>query len=481
MTHSHQRPEVASQGDSHNRGTGLYRSDTIIAPGTAPGSSAIAVVRLSGHGVAPCLTQLFRSATRKSPFDRPRELVLGDLLDSSAIPIDRGMAVWFPGPSTPTGEDYAELHVHGSPGIVALILQAAQTFGVRPAEPGEFLRRAFLNGRINLTQADGVAAALAATTVQAARSAARNLRGELTPIINDIRQNLLVALAILEAATDFPDEDLPPTDEKTLTESLTCAASSLQKLLAGARRSLLCHTGARVVLAGPPNAGKSSLFNYLVGHERAIVSPEPGTTRDTIEAVIDLEGIPVTLVDTAGLRPDAGPVEQAGIQRTHQEILHADLVLYLVPADQSAGVQQNHFVEVPQNCSCLIIHTKSDLVPDNIAYPNTPLRVSARTGQGTPELLRAMVTMLRGEQDADLGGHGLSTWEGLLTSERQIRNLTESRQAVHQAEVARADNLGPELVSIHLREALQPLDALLGLDSSEDLLTVLFSRFCIGK
>jgi tRNA modification GTPase len=460
---------------------------------------------VAGPQVPAILRALFRPVGPVHPLDSPRRLIYGDILDESGHALDRGLAVWFPPPSSPTGTAYAELHIHGGTGLVRLVLGVCNSAGARPARPGEFLQRAFFNGKISLDEAEGVAAALAATTRSAARSAARSLSGELGQRIRTIRESLILAAALFEAAVDFPDEDLPPQDEEAVSEYLHQAGAGLDALLRQARRSVLIHTGARVVLAGRPNAGKSSLFNALLGLDRAIVSPEPGTTRDTLEATLDLGGIPVTLVDTAGLHDAPGAIEQEGIRRTRNEMSTADLILHLVPAnDHDDDLMPDDW---PESIPVMTAISKSDLESGNWGASATPgeLSFSARTGDGIEELLEAVSAHLsgmatRGEAlgagsdsesaKAQSGGrteavqaHGpaLSEDEGLLTNQRQVDALRHSRHALVEVTEARQQGLPPELITIHLRESIVPLDQLLGTQASEDILTALFSRFCIGK
>ncbi len=448
--------------------------DTIVAPGTARGNGAIAIIRITGPEARRTLQRLFRPLGSHLPWDVPRQLVLGDVIDSEGVGVDRGLGVWMPRSASPTGQDYVELHVHGGLGLVNLVVQAAVAAGARPALPGEFLKRGFLQGRIDLTEAEAVATILSARTSAAARAAARNLAGHLGQAATQIRNDLLTAHAIIEAATDFPDEDLPAVDEVAIRQALQSAKIRLEELLRGSRRSLRVQTGARVVLLGKPNVGKSSLFNWLVGHERAIVSPEPGTTRDTIEAILDLEGMPVTLIDTAGLRDEAGHTEQAGMARTRQEAAAADLVLELRDDPRSASDWTG---EGPrEGGSRLLVRTKADQIFPEARTPEPgEIWVSSHSGEGMERLLETMLRLLGGHQ---LSGAGE---ESLLTTERQIKTVKLCSERLASVQSALDHHLGYELVVVHLREALEPLDALLGRQASEDVLSVLFSRFCIGK
>lgn len=468
--------------------------DTIVAPATAPGRGAVAIIRISGPAVSELMGKAFCPSGGIAPQSAPRRLILGRVVARNRDPLDQALAVYFPPHTSPTGESYGEFQIHGSPALIRVVLQ--QLLGYlgeegRLARPGEFLMRGLMNGRLDLTQTQGVAAMLAAKTEAAVRSAARVLQGELLAHLRTLRNHLIHLSSIIEAATDFPDEDLPAVDQQLLQDHLTEAQALLHRLLHHAHQNLLHHTGARLALIGPPNAGKSSLFNTLLAQPRAIVSQEPGTTRDTLEAPIDLEGIPLTLIDTAGLHETDSAVERMGIERTHQEIQTADLLVVLHPADQPNADLSPYLAPYPHRPTLHLL-SKADLLPEGSSSLGPEglgisHSISTRTGAGLEKLWRILAATLRGETPGENATQKhddppvIYPEEGLLTQQRQWEALRTVQLSLE--EFTRQLGLAQpyEILAIHLRDGLAPLDELLGLQASEDVLTALFSQFCIGK
>ena len=372
-------------------------------------------------------------------------------------PLDEGFAVAFHAPKSLTGEDVVELHLHGGALHLRRCLEVILGLGPRLAEPGEFTRRAFLNGRLDLTRAEAVADLVLAKTDLALRQARAHLDGALYERVDALREALLDLRAHVEVALDFAEEDVPPIDASDLARQSQQLGADLAGLAATYRQGRLLRDGARVVLAGPSNAGKSSLFNALLAFDRAIVTPIPGTTRDTLEETIDLAGIPLVLVDTAGLRATEDAIEALGIARSERAIAGAELVLRLVPPGEPVPEVAAHE---------LIVHSKSDLAPRRAG-----LAVSATTGEGLDALRQAIALRL-----------GKSEGEGLMIMrERQREALQTASDAAQRAARSLAAGLPMELAAVDLQEAMDALHGLVGQTSLEEVLDRLFSTFCIGK
>ncbi|GJD28906.1 tRNA modification GTPase MnmE [Methylobacterium adhaesivum] len=434
---------------------------TIFAPASSYGRSAIAVIRISGSASGESLIRL-----TTGPLPPPRRLVLRSLRDPSQDVLDQALVVWMPGPGTFTGEDMVELHLHGGLAVRAAVLRAlAACPGCEPAKVGEFTRRAFLNGRLDLTEAEGIADLIDAETEAQRRQALRQLDGALGRQVSEWRDRIIDLLAGVEAALDFSDEG--DVDDDALDNALYDKARALRdaiaKVLDDGRCGERLREGFTVVLAGPPNAGKSTLLNALSRRDAAIVSPIAGTTRDIIEVRCDLGGLPVLLIDTAGLRDTQDPIEMEGIRRTRARIAQADLVLLLDQGDTSA-VEETHPAPSP---ATLHIRTKADLSPPSPS--SAILAVSAITGAGLDTLLDAIA---RRAADA-VGGDN-----ALITRERHREGLTRCRD--HLDRLLEGTAL-PELAAEDLRLAVRALGEVAGHVGVEDILDRLFSGFCIGK
>lgn len=433
---------------------------TIFAPASGFGRAAVAVIRISGPAAGALVTAF------AGTLPVPRRLSLRTLRDPSTQDLlDKALVAWMPGPSTFTGEDMAELHLHGGLAVRAAVLKALLAYpGCRAAEPGAFTRRAFLNGRMDLTEAEGVADLVDAETEAQRRQALRQLDGALGRTVADWRERLIGLLASAEAALDFSDEgdvDDAALDTARLLQ-VRVLRDEIATALADAGRGERLREGYTVVLAGPPNAGKSTLLNALSRREAAIVSPLPGTTRDAIEIRCDLGGLPVTLVDTAGLRDTLDPVEAEGIQRTRRHIETADLVLMLRPPGEAAGPPSDQG-------RILVVRTKADL--DEAPPGSAALSVSALTGAGLGGLLDAIEAKAR----AALGGDN-----ALVTRERHREALARCVDHLDRV-LDGAGTVLPELVAEDLRLAVRALGEVAGHVGVEDMLDRLFSGFCIGK
>ena len=457
-----------------------YESSTIAAIATPPGSGGIGVVRVSG----PVAAAVAHALLGRLP--QPRLATLGRFRDANGASLDEGLALWFPGPNSYTGEDVLELQGHGSPAALQLLLSAALAAGARLAQPGEFTQRAYLNGRMDLAQAEAVADLIAAGSAAAARAAVRSLSGEFSDRVNALAMGLLQTRALCEASLDFPDErDVPVAVE--LAGPLASLEQACRALLEATRHGVRHSQAPRVVLAGRPNAGKSSLLNALTHEDTAIVTPVPGTTRDVLQVEVELAGVGLTLLDTAGLRDTVDVVEQEGVRRARAAVVNADLVLYLVDsADNEAlaaaadDIQAMHLDELPgQNAATerlLLVASKTDLAgagANDAALLPDALRVSTATGEGLDALRTEILRRL-----------GRGSGEGVGAFSARERHVQAVCEALHYLEAARAaDNAkaGGELVAEELRLAQDALGAITGRTVPDDVLAEVFGRFCIGK
>ncbi len=457
-----------------------YESSTIAAIATPPGSGGIGVVRISGPKAEAVACALLGGVPEPRAASFRRFRAADDTL------LDEGLALWFPGPNSYTGEDVLELQGHGSPAALPLVLSAALAAGARLAQPGEFTQRAYLNGRMDLAQAEAVADLIAAGSAAAARAAVRSLSGEFSDRVNALAMGLLQTRALCEASLDFPDErDVPVAVE--LAGPLASLEHTCRALLAATRGGVRVTATPRVVLAGRPNAGKSSLLNALTHEDTAIVTPVPGTTRDVLQVEVELAGVGLTLLDTAGLRDTVDVVEQEGVRRARAAVVNADLVLYLVDsADNEAlaaaadDIQAMHLDELPdQNAATerlLLVASKTDLAgagANDAALLPAALRVSTATGEGLDALRTEILRRL-----------GRGSGEGVGAFSARERHVQAVREALHYLEAARAaDNAkaGGELVAEELRLAQDALGAITGRTVPDDVLSEVFGRFCIGK
>lgn len=444
-------------------------NDTIFALSTAAGKAGIAVVRVSGRSAADCVNRIFGRLPppRSASYGALREPVGGEIFD-------RGIVLWFPGPASATGEDMAEFHVHGSRAVLRCLLESLTSVeGCRPAEAGEFARRSFAAGKMGLVEIEGLADLLAAETAAQRRMALRQAGGIASEVFDQWRRRLIVVSAEVEALVDFADEDGVAEAAGGRWKSL--AAGLTEDMAAEVRRSRLSarvREGAKVVLAGPPNAGKSSLLNALARRDVAIVSAIPGTTRDVLEVPLDIGGLLVTLTDTAGLRTTSDEIEVAGVDRAKREAESADLFIWVSSKDLAGSA-----TESTDRRADLLVENKCDLPGVSISGLNRNdssrvwLEVSARSGQGLDALLAKIGDQLRA---------GLGEGEnGILSRARQVQAVQESIRLLNDAVQRSGDSV--ELIAEDLRRAGDALGRLTGRIGVEDLLAYIFSEFCIGK
>ena len=431
--------------------------DTIAAVATPSGRGGIGVVRVSGPAAAAVATSVLGAVPQ------PRRAKLARFRDARGEALDQGIALFFPAPHSYTGEDVLELHGHAGPVVMQALLRACVEAGARLAEPGEFTRRAYLEGKLDLAQAEAVADLIDAASQEAARAALRSLSGAFSATIEALSAQLIELRALTEAMLDFPEEELDSLHYEDAAARLARVQAQLDEVLQKSREGRLLRTGIHVVLAGRPNVGKSSLLNCLAGEERAIVTPVPGTTRDALREPIQIEGVPLTLVDTAGLRQGADLVERLGIERTQRELAQADLVLVVEEAGRSAPALDG----IPTAVQRIEVYNKLDLAPEFI--PASGIAVSAKTGRGI-EALRTAILAAAGWS---------STGESVfLARERHLRALEDARGHL---EAARGQLARWEFYAEELRLAHRALGTITGEFTSDDLLGAIFSRFCIGK
>ena len=451
----------------------MHDDDTIAAVATAPGAGGIGVVRVSGPGAAQIAHMLLGRAPR------PRHAHYARFTEADGALLDRGLLLWFPAPRSYTGEDVLELHAHGGPVLLDLLLRRVYALGARPARPGEFTQRAFLNGKLDLAQAEAVADVIAAGSEAALRAAQRALSGAFSARVRELQTLLTGARVQIEAALDFPEEELELLADPALAAALTGLVAALDAVLAEARRGVRLARGLEVVLVGAPNVGKSSLLNALAGTERAIVTAVPGTTRDVLCVELALDGVRLQVADTAGLRTTHDLVEREGVRRALAALAQADLALLVTRADDWQRDLALLRQQAGASPELLVVVNKIDL--DQLpaarsAEPGMPPRIalSAQTGAG--------LDLLRAELRARAGGVGADS--AFSARERHLDALQRAAAeiAAARAEVARAGHGGMvELAAEALRRAQGALDELTGQHGSDDLLGAIFSSFCIGK
>ena len=465
-----------------------HSADTIAAISTPSGPGAIGILRLSGPRAVRIAQACFKPLGRKALADYPvRFLVYGDLLDSGGQPIDRCLCTYSRGPASYTGEDTAEFQCHGSPMVLSLGLQALFAQGARQAGPGEFTRRAFLNGRLDLTQAEAVGDLLEANSREGARHAAGRLAGALSQRIGEIYSALVDIMAHFHAVLDYPDEDIDPFTREELARTLDAQEGALRKLVASGARGFRLAQGLACPILGRPNAGKSSLLNALAGYDRAIVTDIPGTTRDTVEVSIQVDGLPVRLIDTAGIREGGDPVEQLGVERSWAALASANLILLVWDSSTPFTREDRRLLlECLSGADTILVENKCDLsaqslpdleLPEELAEHLHRVPISARTGAGLDQLEAVMARLARDffpQAQGDAYGQ-------LLTNERQTQAASRALQAVQRAQEALAAGVTPDALLTDVEEALEALGELTGQSVREDVTDRIFSRFCVGK
>lgn len=444
----------------------LPNADTIAAIATAQGRGGVGVVRISGRG----LEKIIHGILGRQPI--PRHATYCEFLDYNSEPLDQGIALYFPAPHSFTGEDVLELQGHGGPAVLQLLLQRCLELGARLAQPGEFTRRAYFNDKLDLAQAESVADLIEANTAQAARSAMRSLRGEFSAAIHALVDELIHLRMLVEAMLDFPEEEVD-RDVAQRDAQLNGILQKLQQTLDTAKQGSLLREGAHIVIAGQPNVGKSSLLNRLSGEEVALVSDVPGTTRDVIRQTIQIRGVQLHVMDTAGLRETQDEVESMGIARTHHTLHRADLILLLLDANRGITTEDEAILAgLPVDTPRLLVYNKADLLGGAVVSPpkqGSSVSVSAKTGAGL-ETLRGKLLEMVGWRDQESGA--------FMARERHLVALTLAHSHLEQARMQLAS---AELFAEELRLAQRALNEITGEFSPDDLLGEIFARFCIGK
>jgi len=451
----------------------LNMLDTIAAIATPPGESALAVVRLSGPASAEIAGRLLAAGCPKE-----RYATYTTLGDGNGRIIDTVVAIYYRAPASYTGEDMLEIICHGGRIVPEQVLKAACANGARPARPGEFTLRAFLNGKLDLTRAEAVDTVIRARTERSGRIAVDNLSGKLQEKLKRIETKIVELLTVIEAQIDFAEDEIVRLSKSSIEDSLDSIASDISRLTNNYDYSRLAAGEMQIAIIGDTNVGKSTLFNALLNTDRAITSPDPGTTRDYIADYLNLAGFPVKLIDTAGIRDDAQAVEEEGIRRTHELIESSDILLMAVESNRELSPTELRTLEMIRNRKHILVVTKIDLIPEEktekclLGLNDNIVRVSAKYGRGVPGLIARL---------GDLIGVDYHDETGILLSQRQFLCAERAKKHIEKAMTCLKSGEPEEVLALELREALDHLGELLGKVTSEDILNSIFSRFCIGK
>jgi len=450
----------------------MTRTDTIVAVATPPGRGGVGVVRVSG----PKAPEL--AAVLLGELPAPRHATFARFLDAQQEPIDAGLALFFPAPHSYTGEHVLELHGHGGPLVMEALVGRALELGARRAQPGEFTQRAFLNDKLDLAQAEAIADLIDAGSREAARAAMRSLQGEFSAMVRGLTEAVIELRTYVEAAIDFPEEEIDFLADRELGDRFRGVREHFQGVLESARLGRLLREGMTVVIAGRPNAGKSSLLNRLAGYDAAIVTPIPGTTRDVLRERIHLDGMPLHVLDTAGLHQAGNIVEEEGIRRAQAEMQRADRVLFVIDAaaDPEGSALREERSRLPADVPLTLVFNKCDIAgaqPAAASADGPPrLLISALTGAGLPQL-RAHLKSCMGYESVDGGS--------ISARRRHLESLSRAHTHTEEAERLLTERRAGELVAEELRLAQQALNEITGEFTSEDLLGRIFASFCIGK
>ena len=450
----------------------MHLDDTIVAISTPPGRGGIGVVRLSGPDARKIAAPMLRLGQELAA----GRALFGELIEpASGERVDEAVVTFFEKPHSYTTDDVVEISAHGSPVVLRQVVEWAVERGARLAEPGEFTLRAFLNGRLDLTQAEAVRDLIESRTLYQAKVAAQQLEGALSRRLAPIKKELVDLVALLEAGIDFAEDDVPVQPVAEILRRIAAVRAPLEALAASFAYGKLVHEGLTLAIVGRPNVGKSSLFNRLVERERAIVTAAPGTTRDLVSETVALGGIPVKLVDTAGLRAALDEAESIGVQKSREALADADLVLVVTDASRPA-VEDAELLRQVEERSHIVVENKIDLATSNEKPEtrNSFVRTSALTGEGIAELRREILRHVGGDA-------GAQAESGFLTNVRHQRLVRDSLAGLAAAERAAGESLPHEMLLLDLYSALRPLDEITGATTADDILNLIFGSFCIGK
>ena len=449
---------------------GASEPETIVAIATPPGRGGIGIVRLSGPRAVEYASPLFKIA---EPLEGGRARFTQLLDPETGTRLDEAVVTWFQAPRSYTGEDVVEIAAHGAPVVLEAVVQNVLSAGARLAEPGEFTARAFLSGRIDLTQAEAVRDLIEAQTVYQARIAAEQMGGALSRRVQPFKRELISLIAALEAGIDFAEDDTPVLPDGLCAARIDAITKSLTDLERSFAHGRLVQSGLTVAIVGRPNVGKSSLFNRLIERDRAIVTAAPGTTRDLVTEQLSLNGIPLRLVDTAGLREAADEAERMGIEKSHEALAEADLILIVLDASIEAGEEERSLIDSLAARPSILVANKVDLAPCGTALPDGAVPTSAKTGEGLDRLRREIAALLHMPATGAQGG--------MLTNLRHHRAVSAAIEVLSTAHMAALEDLPHEMILLDLYATLRELDTLTGETTSDDILHLIFSTFCIGK
>lgn len=451
--------------------------DTIAAIATPPGRGGIGIIRLSGAKAAVIAKQLVGKKLGKQNL-KAREATFCNFLGEDGTPIDNGILIYYPQPASYTGEHVVELQGHGGRVVMSMLLDRVLALGARQARPGEFTERAFVNNKIDLVQAEAVAALIDSVSSQAARSAIRSLDGKFSKNINSLLQRLISLRTFIESALDFPEEEIDFIQEVDIKEKLSACVDEIGKMLVRAQQGARLGEGLKLAIIGSPNVGKSSLLNRLAGREAAIVSTTPGTTRDIVEENILIEGAPLNLLDTAGLRDTRDDVEEEGIKRALNAASSADIILWLTEYGQKTGRAEQGLLEtIPENVKMIVVRNKIDLADNKnkLLEKNkysTEVFLSAKTGEGVDALVQQLKTIM---------GLSETSEDSYMARTRHLNALLRTQEFLTKAVQSAEDKISLELLAEDLRMAQESLGTITGSFVADDLLGEIFSSFCIGK
>ncbi|OGV27618.1 MAG: tRNA uridine-5-carboxymethylaminomethyl(34) synthesis GTPase MnmE [Legionellales bacterium RIFCSPHIGHO2_12_FULL_37_14] len=444
--------------------------NTIVAIATAPYQGAIGIIRLSG----PLAYQISQKLLRSKNILKPRQAKYCKLKDKNGVLVDEAIVIFYPAPNSFTGEDVVELQCHGSIVVLDAIVKICLDYGALYASQGEFSLRAFLNGKIDLVQAEAIADLIAASSIEAANMAQRSLAGDFSKLIENLQQKLTHLRVLVEAGVDFPDEDIDLLKEADVKTKLQAISNEIKNILNKAQQGSLMQEGCKLIIVGAPNAGKSTLMNLLAGKEVAIVTPIPGTTRDLMQEKILIDGLPFLLVDTAGLRTTECPIEQEGMKRAKEAIKQADLLLWVTDCTSSEALHLDTLLDknLTANIKVLTVVNKIDILPKEAGnLPQDAIYISAKTGEGVENLRKEMLKAVGYKKNESL----------FIARRRHLEALEATKKAINLAQEQINTTHIIELIAEELRQAQLNLSAITGEFSSDQLLGEIFSTFCIGK